>query len=97
MRALGIKHGYYTPDDADLAYQIDSIIEWSLEIQRTMFRFMEFVQVEEPDDSVVKKYLAVWDLHNEGINSRLRRTKSSFIAGTEDITVADFVCGAMYF
>ena len=97
LRMLGCKHEYYTVSDADLAYEIDSIVEWSLEWQAHIWKFMAQVQKEVPDEGVIGEFLIMWDIHNNNINKRLERTKNSFIAGTGDITIADFVCGAPYF
>ena len=93
---LGIRHGYYT-EDAIIAWEIDSIIDYSQGIYSKLSNFASVSMSESVNDTVAKAFLYEWKKFGKTINQRLVKHDKKFIAGTDNITIADFACGALFY
>ena len=89
---LGIRCGYYT-DDSNVAYKIDSIVEFMEPFIKkcTGFLFKKLNGMGEVDESKLDEYVGgTWGTFIPVIEARLLEHSKPFIAGTERPTIADF-------
>ena len=89
LRMLGIRLGFYTTD-ADTAWRIDSLVDFMEDnygsVIGTCIKPI-FGSTIEADDKT--KYLAYFDKVIPVLNARLEQHGKPWIAGTDNITIAD--------
>ena len=92
---LGIRHGYYTKD-ADVAWEIDSITEF---VANGCIQALYPIIMHQKfgDKEAEAKFLDKWEELGNLLEGRLQKHGKKFIAGTDKITIADFVVSSHYY
>ena len=95
MRMLGIRHGYYTNDPAE-AWLIDSTIDYIANgcIQNL---YPIIMGQKFGDPAVEMDFIAQWQQMGKVLDARLEEHGKQYIAGTDTISIADFVVTSHYF
>ena len=89
VRMLGKKYGYY-PEDAQLAYQVDSVIDSNADLAQHMFKIKAITDDEEKLDAVtafLKGYMTTWLTAHEA--RLVAQGHNNFLVG-DKMTTADF-------
>ena len=90
LRALGIRHGYYT-ENADIAYAIDSLCDFHEDIVGMFVQYLmaKVMSGGTADYGDLEKYLGFWQKQSSVVEKRMAHGKP-FVAGTDRPTIADF-------
>ena len=95
MRMLGIRHGYYTTDP-DEAWMIDSTVDFIA--NGCMQGLYPLIMGQKFDDKeAVAAFLEQWDKMGKLLDARLGEHGKQYIAGTDRMSIADFVVSSHYF
>ena len=93
LRMLGIRLGYYS-DDAMIAWQIDSMVDFAEDLQPKYGGYISPVVFGgQIDESKGDEWIAnFWAKIIDVMEKRLASHGKKFIAGTDTPTIADFKC-----
>ena len=87
---IGIRHGFYTTD-ANTAWEIDSLIDFMEENYNSSigytFKIVSGIETTDEDKQMFHGY---FDKMIPFLNTRLEGHGKKWIAGTDNVTIADF-------
>ena len=92
MRYLSIKHGYYPTDDAELAWEIDSVLACISDLVTALVKiFWEKDPAKKAKDTT-DFFSGLYQFTLNALSNRLVQNGSKYIAG-DKLTTADIYFG----
>ena len=96
LRYLGRQHGYY-PDDAEVAYKIDSTIDAVEDFMQSNYKWVfesDEARKATSKENFLKNFLPKWI---DAIEKRIANNSTQKYAVGDKVTIADFALAAVAF